>query len=301
MLRWILLVITFAAALRATLSQIKMMASGPKEGKVSSSFSLTCTVTGTPLDSPKYAWNSVRQTPGGQLQFIGWIYPFGNNTGYAPTFQGRANFSADKIKGKNTMKLHDLTASDTATYFCTRQNTVGELLVATDRLVFGTGIPLSLQPNTQEGSAPEVIVLKSKEPKQHDNKVNVACLARTFYPKNISLDVPKGVVVYDLKAPLVTSEGTYSTTKVFAVEPDTEVTCRAQHRGTKGEDSVILAEEKTEGFGRVNVCNLTDASKKANVKMEKMNMLFMGVLGLRVLLAKSIILNTLMSTKLFLF
>ncbi|NWV33700.1 HVM62 protein, partial [Grantiella picta] len=102
----------------ATLSPIKMVASGPKQGQVSSSFSLTCTIVGTPLDSPRYDWNCVRQTPGGQLQFVGWIYPFGNNTGYAPDFQDRVTFSADKIKSKVCLQLHALTALDTATYFC---------------------------------------------------------------------------------------------------------------------------------------------------------------------------------------
>ncbi|NXG11844.1 TRDC protein, partial [Sakesphorus luctuosus] len=143
--------------------------------------------------------------------------------------------------------------------------------------------------------------LKSKKPQQHDNKLNMACLARTFYPKNISLDVPKSVVLYDLKAPLVTSGGLYSTMKVAGVEPDAEVTCKATHRGKRDKASTILPEEKTEEIETVNVCSITGASKKANAKMEKTNMLFMTVLGLRVLLAKSLIFNTLMTIKLFLF
>ncbi|XP_064311902.1 uncharacterized protein LOC104049738 [Phalacrocorax carbo] len=381
--------ITFATALKGIPSPIKMVASGPKEGKVSGSFSLICTVVGAPLDSPQYDWNCVRQGPGGDLQFLGWIYPFGNNTGYAPPFQGRVTISADKDKNKVYLQLHALTALDTATYFCARQHTVmpmereaaqkrGGLLwsqgpflkwqlpvlaleisvrfvsytvprllsaarwiltfmavhvwilwincwhfipwfytplecgeesgfiwlctnsVATDKLVFGTGIAFSVEPKSQEESAPEVIELKSKEPKQHDNKLNMACLARTFYPKNISLDVPKSDTVYDLKAPLVTSEGMYSTMKVVEVEPDAVVTCQAMHKGNKTTASIILPEEKTEEFERVNACNITDASTK-DVKMEKVNMLFMAVLGLRVLLAKSIAFNTIMSIKLFLF
>ncbi|NXF04852.1 HVD34 protein, partial [Smithornis capensis] len=103
---------------------IKMVPSAPKMGKVSGSFSLTCSVTGTLLDSPRYDWNCVRQTPEGQLQFVGWIYPFGNNTGYAPTFQGRVSFSADKIKSEVSLQLQALTALDTATYFCARQHTM---------------------------------------------------------------------------------------------------------------------------------------------------------------------------------
>ncbi|NXT74591.1 HVM61 protein, partial [Zapornia atra] len=116
---WIL-VITFAAALKGTLSSIRMVASGPKEGKVSGSLPLTCTVTGAPLNSNLYDWNCVRQLPGGQLQFLGWVYPFGNNTGYGPHFQGRVTISADKEKNKVFLQLHGLTASDTATYFCAR-------------------------------------------------------------------------------------------------------------------------------------------------------------------------------------
>lgn len=92
---------------------------------------------------------------------------------------------------------------------------------------------------SQEESAPEVIVLKSKEAEQYD-KLNVACLARTFYPKNISLDVPKSDTIYDLKAPLVTSEGMYSTMKIVGVEPGAEVTCKAVHMGNKNTASIIL-------------------------------------------------------------
>ncbi|XP_010002700.1 PREDICTED: Ig heavy chain Mem5-like [Chaetura pelagica] len=300
-----MLIISFAAALKGTLSPIKMVASGPKEGKVSGSLPLTCTVMGTPLNSPRYDWNFVRQAPGGELQFLGWIYPFGNNTGYAPAFQGRVTISADKDKNKVSLQLHALKASDTATYFCARQHTGtptgGETTVATDKLVFGTGIPFSAEPSNQEESAPEIIVLKSKEPKQYDSKLNMACLARTFYPNDISLDMPQSDTVYDLKAPLVTSEGIYSTMKVVGVEPDGEVTCKAIHNGKRTTANIVLPAEKTEEFETVNACIITDASTKAYIKTEEVNMLSMTVLGLRVLLTKSIAFNVIMSIKLSVF
>ncbi|NXS98211.1 TRDC protein, partial [Jacana jacana] len=141
--------------------------------------------------------------------------------------------------------------------------------------------------------------LKSKEPKPHDNKLNVACLARTFYPKNISLDVPRSDTVYALKAPLVTAGGMYSTMKVAGVESGAEVTCEAMHKGDTTTASTILPEEKTEEFATNNKCQMTDASTRG-AKMEKVNMLFVAVLGLRVLLAKSIALNVIMSVVLFL-
>ncbi|POI30393.1 hypothetical protein CIB84_005857 [Bambusicola thoracicus] len=101
-----------------------MVITGPRKGTVSGSFLLTCTVKGAPLDSPYYDWNSVRLSPGGELQFLGWIYPFGNNTGYAPSFQDRVTISADKVKNKVSLQLHALTATDRATYFCARQHTI---------------------------------------------------------------------------------------------------------------------------------------------------------------------------------
>ncbi|NWI18114.1 HVM61 protein, partial [Crypturellus soui] len=100
------------------LGDIKMVASGPTERKVSELLPLTCTITGAPLDSRDYDWNYVRQTASGELQFVAWIYPFGNNTDSAPPFQGRATITADKVKKKVSLQLHALTATDTATYFC---------------------------------------------------------------------------------------------------------------------------------------------------------------------------------------
>ncbi|NWW90362.1 TRDC protein, partial [Rhynochetos jubatus] len=149
--------------------------------------------------------------------------------------------------------------------------------------------------------------LKSKEPKKYDNKLIMACLARNFYPKNISLDVPNGDIVYDLKAPLVTSEGMYSTIKVVGVETDADMTCKAMHKGNKNTPSIILP--GTVLWSEHNVILGDVSSKTFSCPMRtsqeqvstKSNMLFMAVLGLRVLLAKSIAFNTIMSIKLFLF
>ncbi|NWH59253.1 TRDC protein, partial [Geococcyx californianus] len=136
--------------------------------------------------------------------------------------------------------------------------------------------------------------LKSKEPKQHDNKLNVACLARAFYPKNITLDVPQSKLVYELKVPLVTSEGMYGTMKVAGVDPDVEVTCKAVHKGNKAADSIILP-------GAVLPHSLSSSHFKADVQREKVNMLFMAIWCLRFLLAKSIAFNTILTIKLLLF
>ncbi|NXK47793.1 TRDC protein, partial [Chauna torquata] len=93
--------------------------------------------------------------------------------------------------------------------------------------------------------------------------------------------------------------GTYNTIKVINVTKKSEVTCRAIFNNTIFTANTTSPEKKVEEPS-ANVCNITDTSSK-DIKMEKTNMLSMAVLGLRVLLAKSIAFNTLMSIKLFLF
>ncbi|NXL40260.1 TRDC protein, partial [Glaucidium brasilianum] len=141
--------------------------------------------------------------------------------------------------------------------------------------------------------------IKSKKRKEDDNTGKAACLARNFYTKNISLEMSSNEVVYEQSRSIFTSEKLYNTFKVVSVTKDTDVTCTAKFNG-----KVITANtspEKVEEPVARKTCNTTDISAQADTKVEKTNMLSMTVLGLRVLLAKSIAFNTLMSVKLFLF
>ncbi|NWX46695.1 TRDC protein, partial [Steatornis caripensis] len=128
-----------------------------------------------------------------------------------------------------------------------------------------------------------------------------ACLARNSYTKNISLEVSSSEIVYDQKTSILTSEGSYNAIKVFKVAKGTEVTCTAEFSGTAVNSTLpgtILWSSCNlflEAMSSSTCCSSSDA------KVEKANMLSMAVVGLRVLLAKTIAFNTLMSIKLFLF
>lgn len=173
-------------------------------------------------------------------------------------------------------------------------------LVRTDKLVFGSGTTLTVEPREQRDSIPEVIVMKSKKHKEDGDTGKAACLARNFYKKNISLEMSSNEVVYEPKAPIVTSNGMYNTIKVVKVTKQSEVTCTARLSNGNFTANSTTPEMKAEEIKPANICNTTDTSAE-DVKMEKVNMLSMAVLGLRVLLAKSIAFNTLMSIKLILF
>ncbi|NXK14622.1 TRDC protein, partial [Herpetotheres cachinnans] len=141
--------------------------------------------------------------------------------------------------------------------------------------------------------------MKSKK-LEEDSIGKAACLARNFSPKNISLEMSSNEVVYEQSTSTLTSEGLYDAIKVVNVAKGTEVTCMAKFYGSTITAKATSPEKEAEEPVTGKVCSTTDTAAPADTKVEKANMLSMAVLGLRVLLAKSIAFNTLMSIKLFL-
>ncbi|NXU88592.1 TRDC protein, partial [Xiphorhynchus elegans] len=142
--------------------------------------------------------------------------------------------------------------------------------------------------------------MKSKKLEEAGSTGKAACLARNSSTKNIILEMSSDEVVYEQSTPILTSEGLYSAMKVVNVTKDTEVTCEAHFDNNTVK--ALPEKEAEEPVTRTSnrVCNSTDTSAQGT-KVERVNMLSMAVLGLRVLLAKSIAFNTLMSIQLFLF
>ncbi|NXT29659.1 TRDC protein, partial [Syrrhaptes paradoxus] len=142
--------------------------------------------------------------------------------------------------------------------------------------------------------------MKSKKLQQDGSIGKAACLARNSNTKNISLEMSPNEVVYEQSTSILTSEGLYNNIKVVNVRKDTKVTCMAKFNGRTDTANTTLPEKEADEPVTGKVCNTTDTSAQ-ETKVEKANMLSAAVLGLRVLLAKSIAFNTLMSIKLFLF
>ncbi|NXH78173.1 TRDC protein, partial [Hydrobates tethys] len=142
--------------------------------------------------------------------------------------------------------------------------------------------------------------MKSKKLEEDGSIGKAVCLARNFNTKNINLAMSSKEVVYEQNTSILTSEGLYNTIKVVNVTKGTKVTCTVKFDGSTITVNTTLPEKEAEEPVTGKVCNTTDTSAQ-DTKMEKTNMLSMAVLGLRVLLAKSIAFNTLMSIKLFLF
>uniref|UniRef100_A0A8V5GJR0 Uncharacterized protein n=1 Tax=Melopsittacus undulatus TaxID=13146 RepID=A0A8V5GJR0_MELUD len=202
-------------------------------------------------------------------------------TEYAAAVEGRATMSWDNLQSKSSLSLHALQPQDSARYFCAVHTETGNPPENFHSQISKTSSSnhaqtMSIFTDIQTSSVPQVILMKSKKLKEDDSTRKAACLARNVYTKNISLDMSSNEVVYEPSASILTPEGLYDTIKVVSVTSGTEVSCTAS----------------------INSSTITTST---STEVEKANMLSMAVLGLRVLLAKSIAFNTLMSIKLFLF
>nr|XP_054505373.1 T cell receptor alpha chain MC.7.G5-like [Agelaius phoeniceus] len=246
-------------------------------------------------DMSKYFMYWYRQGPRGSLEWIYEDYGVTYGEGFKDRFKGKLQWS----KNSFTLQLLAATPGDAAT-------------VKRDKLIFGPGTILTVEPSISKTSDPEVIVMKSKKLEGGGSSGKAACLAKNFATKNISLEMPSQEVVYEQSPSILTSQGLYNAIKVVRVTKDTEVTCTAKFGNrTITAKPEAEAEEPITGFGEPNrtrtesgatdrVCNSTEPSAQ-DAGGQRVSMLTMAVLGLRVLLAKSIAFNALMSIKLFLF
>ncbi|XP_032058471.1 M1-specific T cell receptor alpha chain-like [Aythya fuligula] len=237
-----------------------------------------------------------RQLPGQGPAFLVSAFSGSNALTDLP---GRLSVAADRRS--SALWLTEPRLRDAAVYYCALRSLRTLNPYGLDKLVFGSGTTLTVEPSNQKDSDPEVVLIKSKALEEGGSTGKAACLARNFYPKNISLDMLTAEVIYEQSTPIVTSEGTYNTIKVVNVAKNSEVSCTAKFKNKSFPANAMSSEKVVEEPITANVCNTTDISSKGDIKTEKTNMLSMAVLGLRVLLAKSIAFNTLMSIKLFLF
>nr|NDP05940.1 immunoglobulin mu heavy chain [Bos taurus] len=114
---WTLLFVLSAP--RGVLSQVQLRESGPSLVKPSQTLSLTCTVSGFSLSNYAVGW--VRQAPGKALECLGDITG-GGSSSYDPALKSRLSITKDSSKSQVFLSLSSVTAEDTATYYCAKNN-----------------------------------------------------------------------------------------------------------------------------------------------------------------------------------
>ncbi|CAI9176516.1 unnamed protein product, partial [Rangifer tarandus platyrhynchus] len=167
-------------------------------------------------------------------------------------------------------------------------------------LIFGKGTYLNVEPKNQPSASPSVFVMK--------NGTNVACLVKEFYPKDvtISLQSSKKIIEYD-PAIVVSPGGKYSAVKLGQYEDSDSVTCLVEHNKKTLSSTDFEPKKTISGTPKptesVNSTKapVSEICYEPQVQPGKVNMLSLSVLGLRMLFAKSVAVNFLLTAKLFFF
>uniref|UniRef100_G1Q7B8 Ig-like domain-containing protein n=1 Tax=Myotis lucifugus TaxID=59463 RepID=G1Q7B8_MYOLU len=260
------------------------------------SATLRCSLKGETISNYYISW--YRQTQGNTMTFIhreGGMY----GRGFFGKFRANINDSS------NEAELEILKASerDEGIYYCACNQSspfqlISQLLdtASSNKLIFGKGVRVIVEPKNQPPAKPSVFIMK--------NGTNVACLVKDFYPKNvdISLQSSKKIIEFD-PAIVVSPSGKYSAVKLGRYEDSNSVTCSVQHnkiwysanfeKMTNSSDHLKPMEpEKKHQTSEIY------HKPKATVHAEKVNMMSLTVLGLRVLFAKTVAVNFLLTAKL---
>lgn len=186
---------------------------------------------------------------------------------------------------------------DSGKYFCALWEF--QEIVATDKLIFGQGTQVTVEPKKQPPAKPSVFIMK--------NGTNVACLVKDFYPKdvNISLRSSKKIAEFD-PAIAISPSGKYSAVKLGQYGDSNSVTCSVQHNSETvhstdfeqyedSVDNVKPTEPAKNDTQTLEPCH----GPRVMIHTKKVNTMSLTVLGLRLLLAKTVAINFLLTAKLF--
>nr|AAZ29731.1 T cell receptor delta chain [Isoodon macrourus] len=240
-----------------------------KEGE---NFIMNCT-----SPSSLYSIHWYKQKPGEGPDFLTMMFSGGE------TNKGKFTVSFDNNKQFSSLFIIMAQPADSGTYLCAAP------------LIFGNGTQLEVMPEMQETSLPsKIFVMK--------NGTNAACLVKDFYPKSIAINLyPEN----NTRQVVTIVNGKFSAVKFGQYTQDLEnITCTVQYKNqtimtSYKKSNVNSTDKSTDTEEPTDLSSIQDCLKPS-VKIENINLLSITLLGLRVLLAKSVAVNFFLTIKCFL-
>lgn len=224
-----------------------------------------------------------------------WIYREGEL--YEPSFQHGYRGKIDAANNLCTLEILRAETADAGLYYCALQD-VGSTY--TKALIFGQGTQLTVLPQNQLLVQPSVFVLRSDEA--------AACLVKDFYPKQAQITMTSTSgrnTGLEPAATILSSSGKYSAVQVAEFPVAEHVRCTVRHEGAVVEDQEAMATPKEHSSPEAAAPKTADECEATSSQLtvhssEKVNTLSLTVMGLRILFAKSLAFNLLLSARFFL-
>ncbi|XP_068952961.1 uncharacterized protein [Petaurus breviceps papuanus] len=258
---------------------LKESGGGPHLG--GKTLSLKCQTSGFQFNTSRLGW--YLWTPGHSPLWLN-----GLDSIFSETREGRITSIREDTSSQIFLQIKNLNLRDSGYYHCTRRVGDGG---DTDKMIFGSGTHVAVEPGLRAPLAPSVFLVRGQDA--------VACLVSDFYPKpvNVSL-VSLGASVSAQVLTVATAHGTYSAIQIGRVGENDSVTCSVQHLG---KETLVSYHPDTGITPQLEPSCHDQELTAGDPGPEQGNQVLLGLLGLRLLLMKTLTINILFTTLVLIF